>query len=268
MRTICLILVLFALPDCSFAETLRTKLVLASYRLEHPKTAGTCFLMQRPDPADENSEQYLLVTAAHAFAAMNGKRPVLILRNQDEDGNWQAVPTEIVIREGNKPLWHQHPKEDVAVLAIQVPEGITANALPLKVLATKAEWNSQSPEPGSLVRCVGYPHASLFKPNETGFPNTRLGCISDYPLTPIEDHDRFLVDFNVFEGDSGGAVYSEEFESGPKIIGLVHGQHFLNEQYKLIYSEGRIRKRLGLAIVVNSVVIRETIEGMPDPEAP
>lgn len=268
MRTICFILLLFVLPDRCSAESLRTKLVLASYRLEHPKTSGTCFLLQRPDPADENQQQYLLVTAAHAFTAMDGKRPVLILRKQDEAGNWQAVPTEIVIREGNKPLWHQHPKEDIALLAIQVPEGVTPHALPLEALATTEEWNSHPPEPGSLIRCVGYPHASLFKPNEAGFPSTRLGCISDYPLTPIENHDRFLVDFNVFEGDSGGAVYSEEFESGPKIIGLVHGQHFLNEQYKLIYSEGRIRKRLGLAIVVNSAVIRETIEGMPKTEAP
>lgn len=264
MRAVCLLLILFVLPDCSFAESLRTQIVLATYRLEHPQTSGTCFLLQCPDPADETKEQYLLVTAAHAFEGMKSERAKLILRKQDEGGAWQAVPTEIVIREGQKPLWHQHPKEDIAILPIQLPEGVTPHALPLDTLATKEEWNSQTPEPGSLVRCVGFPHAPIFKPNAAGFPNTRIGCIADYPLAPIEQHPTFLVDFNVFEGDSGGAIYSEEFENGPKIIALVHGQHFIDERFKLIYTEGMIRKRLGLAIVVNSTVILETIEGLDE----
>jgi hypothetical protein len=262
MRTICLILVLVVLPDCCFADSLRTKLVLASYRLEHPKITGTCFLLHRADLEDENKQQVLLVTAAHAFAGMDGDRVILVLRKRDEAGQWQAVPTEIVIRKDNKPLWYQHPTEDVAVLAIQLPEGIDGHSLPLKVLATKGEWDARTPEPGSLTRSVGFPHGSIFKPSASGFPVTRIGCIAEYPLTPIEQHNRFMVDFNVFEGDSGGAVYSEEFESGPKIIGLVHGQHFLDERYKMIYSEGMFRNQLGLAIVVNSVVIRETIAGI------
>jgi len=242
--------------------------VLASYRLEHPKSTGTCFLLHRSDPEDENKDQVLLVTAAHAFAAMDGERVRLVLRKQDEAGHWQAVPTEVKIREGNKPLWHQHPAEDVAVLAIQLPDGIDGHALPVEVLATKEEWNAQPPEPGSLTRSVGFPHGSIFKPSVSGFPQTRIGCIADFPLTPIEEHGKLMVDFNVFEGDSGGAVYSEEFDSGPKIIGLVHGQHFLDERYKMIYREGMFRNQLGLAIIVNSALIRETIDGLPKTETP
>jgi hypothetical protein len=262
MRVTCLLLALVVFPQLSFAESLRTKMVLASYRIQHAKTTGTCFLLQRPDPDDETRQQLLLVTAAHAFTGMTGERTTLILRKQDEAGTWQAVPTEIAIREGDIPLWHQHPKEDVAVLAVKLPEGVTANPLSLDVLATKEEWNANTPEPGAFIRCVGFPHASIFKPSAVGFPNTRLGCIAEFPLVPIENHPKFLVDFNIFEGDSGGAIYCEEFESGPKIIGLVHGQHFIDERFKMIYSEGKIRKRLGLAIVVNSHVILETIEGM------
>jgi hypothetical protein len=268
MRILCLIVVLFVLPECSFAESLRTKLVLASYRLEHPKTTGTCFLLHRPAPEDENTNQVLLVTAAHVFAVMDGERVTLVLRKQDEAGKWQAVPTEIVIREDNRPLWHQHPKMDVAVLAFPLPDGIDGHSLPLDVLATKEEWNAHPPEPGSLTRSVGFPHGSVFKPSSSGFPTTRIGCIAEFPITPVEEHDQFMVDFNVFEGDSGGAVYSEEFESGPKIIGLVHGQHFLDERYKMIYSEGMFRNQLGLAIIVNSVVIRETIDTIPKTETP
>jgi hypothetical protein len=73
----------------------------------------------------------------------------------------------------------------------------------------------------------------------------------------------FLVDYNSFEGDSGGLVYSEGFGNAAKIIGLVHAQHFLDERYKLVYQEGKIRKRLGLAIIVSSQAILETIAELP-----
>lgn len=64
-------------------------------------------------------------------------------------------------------------------------------------------------------------------------------------------------------GDSGGPVYLDESGRSVKIIGLVHGQHFLDEQFKRVYQEGRIRKRLGLAIIVNSQAILEAIELVP-----
>lgn len=246
------------------AETLRTQLVLASYRVEHPKTTGTGFLLHRPDPADNSQTQLLLVTAAHVFAGMEGESATLVLRSQDDAGNWQAAPLKIAIRKGEKPLWHAHPKEDVAVLDLKLPEKVTAKSLPLDVLATAEDWNSHAPEPGSLIRCVGFPHAPIFKPNGIGFPTTRLGCIADYPLVPIEKHAKFIVDFNVFEGNSGGAIYSEEFGEEMKIIGLVHGQHFIDERFKTIYSEGLTRKRLGVAIIESSAVILEVIEGMTE----
>jgi hypothetical protein len=82
-------------------------------------------------------------------------------------------------------------------------------------------------------------------------------------VTPYEKHATFLVDYNTFEGDSGGPVYSEELGGSMKIIGLVHAQHFLDERFKLVYQEGMTRKRLGLAIIVNSQAILETIESLP-----
>ena len=79
---------------------------------------------------------------------------------------------------------------------------------------------------------------------------------------PVERYPTFLADYNTFEGDSGGPVCFEstaEGESATKIVGLIHGQHFLDERYKTVYQSGLVRKRLGLAIVVNSRAILETI---------
>ena len=56
--------------------------------------------------------------------------------------------------------------------------------------------------------------------------------------------------------------FSDDGHRQLKVIGLVHGQHFLNEHYRMVYREGVIRKRLGMAIIVNSQAILETIESL------
>lgn len=257
---LCLCFVLFTQSLSAETPGFRAQAVLATYRLEHPKTSGTAFVISRPAKADEGAQELLLVTAAHAFEKMDGDEATLVLRKRKADGTWEAAPTKIRIRQDGKPAWHKHPKQDVAVLPLTSPENETIDSLPLNSLATAGDWKAHSPEPGSLVRCVGFPHAAQFKPSAAGFPLTRLGCIAGFPLQPFERHPTFLIDYNAFEGDSGGLVYAEVFGGFCKIIGLVHGQHFLDERYKLVYQEGKIRKRLGLAIVVNSQAILETID--------
>jgi hypothetical protein len=268
MRILPSFVAILILVNIAVAETpnLPTQIVLATHRLEHPKTSGSGFIVRRPNPADEEREQLLLVTAAHAFEKMEGEKTTLVLRRQDSVGQWTASPVELAIRQGDKPLWHKHPKQDVAVIRLQAPQQQAVDAIPLEVLASEEDWKSAAVEPGALVRCVGFPHAAQFKPSPAGFPLTRLGCIASYPLTPFESHATFLVDYNTFEGDSGGPVYFEYSQDGHKhvkILGLVHGQHMLDERYQLVYQQGLIRKRLGLAIVVNSQAILETIESLP-----
>ncbi len=247
------------------SPSLRTQVVLATYRLEHPKTSGSAFIIGRPDPSDSEGTNLLLVTAAHAFEKMDGDQATLVLRKKGENGDWAPMPTKIEIRKDNKPLFQKHPKQDIAVMSLKLPARLVSY-LPLSVLANGDDWKASGLEPGSLIRCVGFPHASHFKPSKAGFPLTRLGCVAGFPLRPYTKQGRFLVDFNTFEGDSGGPVYYEPMGNHPaqvKVIGLVHGQHFIDEQYALIYQQGKIRKRLGLAIIVNSQAILETIESLP-----
>lgn len=240
-----------------------TQVVLATYRLENAQTTGTAFVVRRAAADDKQPDELFLVTAAHAFEEMTGAKATLVLRQPAEGGDWKAAPWEFTIRDGDQPRWHKHPQQDVAVLRLEAHEHLVS--LPLEMLATAADWTDNPPEPGTLVRCVGYPHAAQFKPSAAGFPLTRLGCLASYPVTPFAKQPTFLVDYNSFEGDSGGPVYLEMTNHGQpqgKIVGLVQGQHFLDERYKLVYQEGLTRKRLGIAIVVNSQAILETITAM------
>jgi hypothetical protein len=78
-----------------------------------------------------------------------------------------------------------------------------------------------------------------------------------------------LLDLNTFEGDSGAPVYlvddhrlvAGKTEPGPVrlILGLMVGQHFLDEEFKMIYQTGKFRHRMGFGIAVHATAIKETI---------
>ena len=260
-----LLLIVVSMTSVNAEVITSTDIVMATHRIERPETTGTCFLIKRPDPGNPEQSQLLLVTAAHAFEGMRGETTTLVLREQNPEGAWNAKPHLIAIREGNKELWTQHPQEDVAVLQLDLPDHLRVDPLPIEILASADQWNAAPPEPGSFVRTVGYPHAPIFKPSPAAFATTRLGCIADFPLSPIAAHPKVLIDYHIFEGDSGGPIYAKDQEGTLKIIGLVHGQHFIDERFKNIYAEGMTRKRLGLAIIENSAVILETIAKIPHP---
>ena len=269
MRSLISVVGILVLVHHAGAQTpsLQTQVVLATYRLENPKTSGTGFVVRSPDPVNKESDELLLVTAAHVFEKMEGNRATLVLRKKMPTGDWTASPMELAIRQDEKPLWHRHTKHDVAVMRLTTPTDTSIGSVPLTCLASAKDWQSDTIEPGALIRCVGFPHAAQFKPSPAAFPLTRLGCIASYPLTPDDKDASFLVDYNTFEGDSGGPVYFNEPGGSVKIIGLVQGQHLLDERFKTIYQEGMTRKRLGLAIIVNSQAILETIESLPDLES-
>ena len=249
MRLIVLIALLAGTLEFAEAEITPSQIVLASYRIEHPKTTGTGFVIHRPDPHAVEQNQYLLVTAAHVFEGMKDDFATLVLRQQDAQSKWEAKLQKIRIRNKNQPVWIQHPKEDVAILILDLPTNVSLNSLPVSVLATADDWDTHSPEPGSFIRCVGYPHAPIFKPSSAvGFATTRLGCHCRLPTdTPIARPPKISGRFQYLRRQQRRADLFQRHQLGDeiKIIGLVHGQHFIDERYKNIYSEGMTRKRLG-----------------------
>lgn len=52
---------------------------------------------------------------------------------------------------------------------------------------------------------LGYPKG--VSANAAGFPILRAGRVASYPLAPASRYPTYLVDFNVFAGNSGGPVY-------------------------------------------------------------
>lgn len=252
------------------ADDLGTQIMLCTFKLTNGKVNGTSFVLSR---TDNGSTQRLLVTAAHAFeqmGQMGGDEATLIARRPKVDGAFEKLNVPLRIRKEGRPLWAKHPSQDVAVLPIALPPEVSVPAVSTDLLATDEMLKSYEIHPGDIARCAGYPHAREFEANEAGFPLIRIGCIASFPLLPTKTTKTFLFDFNTFEGDSGGPVYVEDDNRvfGGKaqpgkvrlILGLIHGQHFIEEQFTMIYQSGKSRHRMGLGIVVHASAIRETIE--------
>jgi len=256
---------LLALPASVFAEGFPTLVLWSTVKVMAPGSTATGFLVRSP-----SGEGVILVSADHVFRAMKADECTVLLHLRDESGKLTKNPQKLSVRQGGQPLWVKHPKADVA--AISVPFGPEQNlaVLPWESLATAEELLQMELQPGDLVRSVGYPHGNMFKGNDLEFAVVRLGCLATHPFPPSEQASTFLIDSNTFEGDSGGPVFvwklpgasglHREDNGWEKIIGLIVAQHFVDEQYTLIYQSGKFRHRMGLAIVLPSVTIRETVE--------
>lgn len=256
---------IFGFPAIAFAEGFPTQVLWATVKIIAPGSTATGFLVKAP-----RGEQLVLVTAHHVFAAMKADECSVLLHTRDASGNLAKNPQKIPVRKDGQPLWTKHPNVDVAVMPVPFTADQNLAVLPWEVLATGEELAKMELQPGDLVRSVGYPHGNMFKGNDLEFGIVRLGCLATFPFPPSEQASTFLLDTNTFEGDSGGPVYVWRLPSAPglsredggqeKIIGLIVAQHFVDEQFTLIYQSGKFRHRMGLAIVVPSTLIRETVE--------
>ncbi|QEH38282.1 hypothetical protein OJF2_68800 [Aquisphaera giovannonii] len=259
-----------ARPARGQSADLDTQLMLATVKVADPEATGTGFLLSRPSPRDAKVAQFLLVTAEHTLARTKGEEVTLFFHRRKADGTYEKAPAKVRVRQEGKVLWKKHPDLDVGVLPVVPPADAAPPAVPVDLLASDADLEKYEIHPGDPVRCVGFPHPNQFEPSEAGFGIVRAGCIAGFPLLPTRSTRTFLVDLNTFEGDSGAPVYlvdlQRPLQARPElarvrlILGLMVGQHFLDEEFKAIYQTSKFRHRMGFGIAVHATAIREAVE--------
>jgi hypothetical protein len=252
-------------------EEFNTQMMRATVKVSGERSTATAFILSRPAPGEDKSDQFVLITAGHVFETMVGNEATVFVRKKQADGTYKKMPTKIRIRMDSKPVWVKHPSADVAVMPLVPPQDADLPALPVDLLATDELLKKYGIHPGDDLSSLGYPHQ--IEANEAGFAVLRRGAIASFPLTPTKSPGTFLLSANTFEGDSGGPVYLADpnrkvpGKDTPQdvhlILGLVTGQHFLDEDVKTVYGSSKTRHRLGLGIVVHASLIREAIDRLP-----
>lgn len=257
----------------SVAQTpeINTVVMQSTFRIAGANSLGTAFIVGRPIPGVENRARYVLVTAAHVLDGITGDDAVLFLRRKDSSG-WHEFPYQISIRTNGHPNWTKNPSADVAVMYLALPNESVVNLIPTTLFADDKMLTQYEVHPGDELNVLGYPLGYV---GPGGFPVLRSGKIASYPLVPTKDNPFFLLDFRVFQGNSGGPVYlvsynriyggSTNIGAVYMLMGLVSEEISLTEDQRGIYENRSARYPLSLAKVVPAAFIKETIEMLPDP---
>jgi hypothetical protein len=182
-------------------------LIGATVRLEQPlgdgrSTVATGFVVS--ETAADGTPRTVLITANHVFAGMPHDKATVGFRVQDPQGLWRYAPISVRIRDADGgPIWVRHPTQDIAAIAL--PPGVARAGVPVGELPGASALASLKVEPGDEMMVLGYPRG--LAANDSGFPILRAGRVASYPLSPADRYPTYLVDFDVFAGNSGGPVY-------------------------------------------------------------
>jgi S1-C subfamily serine protease len=222
-------------------------------------TVGTGFLIS--DPTPDGRPRTVLVTANHVFKKMPGPVAMIGFRVENADGSWRYNPEPLQIRDGAKELWAHHPERDIAVIAVEAPPQIARAALPQTWLATDDTFTRYAVRPGDEMLALGFPEG--FSSNAAGFPILRSGRVASFPLAPSSAFPTFLLDLNVFPGNSGGPIYvSDRSRQRP---GAKRDLQFIAGM--LTQEVERGSRSLGIAVVTDAKFIRETLGLLDHPDA-
>ena len=236
-------------------------LISATVQVEQPlsdgtRTVATGFLIS--DPGPNGAPRVVLVTADHVFEHMPGDKATIGYRVQGADGAWRYAPQKLTIRRDGKALWAHHGSRDVAAIVIQAPPAFAKAAIPLNWLATDDTFDKYQLGPGDEMMTLGFPQG--LSSNAAGFPILRAGRVASYPLGPSAAFPTFLLDFQVFPGNSGGPVYLTD-KLHPRLGGgaapVVAGM--------LTQEVQQDKASLGIGIVTQARFIRETVALLDGP---
>lgn len=232
---------------------------------------GTVFILSKKTRPNSEYYYYILVTAKHVLDEIKSEDATLFLREKQND-TYVTLPHKIKIRNGKQKLYTSHPTEDIAAMRINFPKNADLPGVDYNLLATDEEIEKFDIHPGDELSCLGFPYG--FETNPGSFPVLRSGKIASYPLIPVSKTRSFLLDFEIYKGNSGGPVYL--VESNPRyrgkmelgttlhmIMGLVSSEATLKEHVKSMDEERLITHKLSIATIIHAQFIKETIEMIP-----
>lgn len=247
-----------------------TVIMRSTFKIQGEESLGTVFIMGEPSSDKPEVSYYVLITAAHVLETIKSDVATLHLRKRDGD-KFVRLLYPVQIRNKGIPLWTRNPDVDVAAMRVRLPRDADMRLISTNLLGTDKILDEFQVHPGDQLLVLGFPYSA--EANEAGFPILRSGRIASYPLTPTKNTKTFLLDFEVFKGNSGGPVlfYAENrFYGGSThigttqfIMGVVLEEMELTEHVKTLSETVERKHRLSLAVVAHSSFVADLIRMLP-----
>lgn len=220
-------------------------MILSTYPLASRKAFGTGFLVAMKDKRARGGVVPVMVTSTHLVRSAGAGAIYMPLRGFDASGNLSVALLEVVPRHKGVPFYVKHPRLDVAAFRVRLPTGVEAPLL-LTLLEEKNFDSDEDPRAGEEVAFVGFPEGQSTSLGM--FPVLRSGKVAslDQSLFGLRS---FLINGDVYPGDSGGPVFRIAKHGKPQVVGMVVERLSTPK-----------RERFPLALAVDASAIKETLQ--------
>jgi hypothetical protein len=229
------------------AETM----MLSTYPLSSEKAFGTGFLMAMKDRSAPGGVVPVMVTSTHLVSTADRGSIYMPLRGFDRQGNLSVALLEVVPTRKGRPFYVRHPSLDVAAFKVRFPQQLPVPLL-LTLLEERNLESGGTPRAGEEVSFAGFPEG---QGTSLGmFPVLRGGKVAslDQSLMGLPS---FLINGDVYPGDSGAPVFRTSQRGKPSVVGMV------------IERLGFPRRNpFPLALAVDASAIRETLRLLAERE--
>jgi hypothetical protein len=209
---------------------------------------ATGFCHRRRDAHAPGGVAPVVITSVHVLETI-GRGPFLVgARMTDAAGQPKLALIRLQPPRGRERFYVRHPQHDLAAFELPIPaEALRVAKLPL-FLDEKAFAARNDPlRAGAEVSFLGFP--DVMPAHRTAFPILRSGKVASYPVGPSNTQGYFLIDADVYPGDSGAPVFRTD----------VAGVPF--SQVSFCGGSGRNQRAFShLAIAVEANVIHETLD--------
>ena len=222
------------------------KMMWSTYAFGSRHGLATCFIVLRKDSSTPGATVAVVVTAAHILSTAPKGPFYFAARIAEAGGDPQVVLVELRPPQSSGPIFVKHPLYDIGAFEIRIPPQLAYLITFPSFLNEKAIGSERDrPRAGQDVLFVGFP--KVLPGTAGGFPILRAGKIASYSGSGRQQV--FLINADVYPGDSGGPVFAAHRRGNPRLVGMVtaRGGH----DPKAI---------IPLAIALDATTIRETLE--------
>ena len=222
----------------------------STYLVGSAKGMGAGFVVFRHDPQEPEGLVPVMVTAAHLLEAAGGRPLFIGARMPDASGGARISLIEFRPKRDGRRFYVRHPYHDIAAFEMHIPkEAASLVALP-SFLGDKAH-DRKLLRVGDEVSFVGFPE--VLPEMEGLFPVLRTGRVASYPVGSAQAGGLFVINADVYPGDSGAPVFAVGRRGHPELAGIIIRRVTADQK---AFSH--------LAIAVESKAIRETLQLLGD----
>lgn len=224
------------------------QMMWSTYPVGTRTSMATGFVVARKDALRSDGTMPVVVTSLHVLKGAGRGPLMLAVRVPDAEGEPQVAVIQVQPRRSREPFFVRHPSEDIGAFELKIPSDVAAR-YPLPSCLEEKALSSGARElrVGEEVTFLGFP--DVFPGTPGAFPLLRSGKIASYPTAEMRAGRKFVINADVYPGDSGAPVFARTRGGRAKLVGMIVQRIGLDA-----------RAFSHFAIAVDASAIRETLQ--------